>query len=114
MSAPTLIEKLYNAEREARPAIIAIPDAAARDVIRQLATKPLWDGDLNSKKQDDKPDDREKQDDSEVFTVNLHLEQHHLKDSRQRCTSEKCEFKHRIFTKAEIKRRGERKTTQRR
>ena len=45
MSAPTLIEKLYNAEPEARPAIIAIPDAAARDVIRQLATKPLWDGD---------------------------------------------------------------------
>ena len=69
MSVPTLIEKLYNAEPEARPAIIAIPDAAARDVIRQLATKPLWDGDLNSKKQDDKPDDREKQDDSEVFTV---------------------------------------------
>jgi hypothetical protein len=49
MSVPTLIEKLYNAEPQARPSIVAIPDAGARDVIRQLATKPLWDGDLNSK-----------------------------------------------------------------
>jgi hypothetical protein len=49
MNQAPLIEKLYAAEPEQRVAIIAIHSADARDVIRQLAARPRWDGDLNSK-----------------------------------------------------------------
>lgn len=49
MSNSSLIEKLAAAEPEQRVAIIAIHSADARDVIRQLAEKPRWDGELNSK-----------------------------------------------------------------
>jgi hypothetical protein len=49
MNTSPLVEKLYNAEPEARAAIVAIPDASARTVLKQLAQKPLWDGDLSSK-----------------------------------------------------------------
>jgi hypothetical protein len=49
MQQQTLLEKLAAAEPEQRIGIIAIYSADARDVIRQLATRPLWDGDLNSK-----------------------------------------------------------------
>jgi hypothetical protein len=44
-----MIDKLYEAQFEDRAAILVLPNAHERDVIKQLAQSPRWDGDLNSK-----------------------------------------------------------------
>jgi len=49
MDTRTLAEKLYEAEPENRAAIVAFPDAGERDVLRQLAATPRWDGNISSK-----------------------------------------------------------------
>ena len=45
----SLSEKLYHAEPHNRAAIVAFPDAWERDVLRQLASAPRWDGNICSK-----------------------------------------------------------------
>ena len=49
MDKCTLAERLENTEPANRAAVVAFPDAAERDVLRQLAVKQRWDGNLNSK-----------------------------------------------------------------
>lgn len=49
MDTRTLAEKLYDQEPENRAAVVAIPSAAERDVLRQLAAAPRWDGNVSSK-----------------------------------------------------------------
>lgn len=48
-SIRTLLTTLIDAPPENRAAIVAIPDSAQRDVLRQLAKGPVWDGNLCSK-----------------------------------------------------------------
>ena len=44
-----LADELSRYEREDRPAVVAFMDSAERDVLRQLAAKPRWDGYVSSK-----------------------------------------------------------------
>lgn len=44
-----VLGQLERAEPENRAAIVALPDSAERDVLRQLAKGPVWDGNLCSK-----------------------------------------------------------------
>ena len=44
-----LAEKLDQVESKNRAAIVAFPDAGERDVLRQLARMPRWDGFVSSK-----------------------------------------------------------------
>ena len=48
-SVRTLLTMLIDALPENRAAIVAIPDSAQRDTLRQLAKGPVWDGNLCSK-----------------------------------------------------------------
>jgi len=45
----TLADRLCDVEPQYRAGIVAIPDSAQRDVLRQLAKGPVWDGNLCSK-----------------------------------------------------------------
>lgn len=49
MDERTLVDKLMNADPEDRAAIVAFPAAGERDVLRQLACAPRWDGNISSK-----------------------------------------------------------------
>ena len=48
-SVKSLAERLYDTDIADRPALVAIQDSAERDVLRQLAKGPVWDGNLCSK-----------------------------------------------------------------
>lgn len=45
----SLVEDLFKYEKVDRAAVLAFPDSAQRDVLRQLAAKSRWDGNINSK-----------------------------------------------------------------
>lgn len=44
-----MIQRLSEAAPEDRAAVLVLPNSAERDVLKQLAQSPRWDGDLNSK-----------------------------------------------------------------
>jgi hypothetical protein len=47
--ANTFVNRLLDVEPQYRAGIVAIPDSGERDVLRQLAKGPVWDGNLCSK-----------------------------------------------------------------
>ena len=48
-NAKSLADALYDTDPKNRPAVVAFPDSGEREVLRQLARRALYDGDLCSK-----------------------------------------------------------------